>query len=68
MSENYSVVRDTLIYISVKVSIFSTYKRRKKKYLQLSLQDFTVLPTEIFRRCVITSSSVNYSPTSSPTE
>jgi hypothetical protein len=33
----------------------------------LSLQDFTVLPTEIFRRCVITSSLVIYLPTSSLT-
>jgi len=32
-----------------------------------SLQDFTVLPTNIFRRCVINSSSVIYLPTSSPT-
>jgi len=34
---------------------------------QKSLQDFTVLPTKIFRRCVITSSSVIYLLTSSPT-
>jgi len=33
-----------------------------------SLQDFTVLPTEIFCRCVIRSSSVIYLPTSSPTD
>jgi hypothetical protein len=33
-----------------------------------SLQDFTVLPTNIFRRCVISSSSVIYLPTSSPTD
>ena len=34
----------------------------------VALQDFTVLPTDIFRRCVIRSSSVIYLPTSSPTE
>jgi hypothetical protein len=33
-----------------------------------SLQDFTVLPTNIFRRCVISSSSVIFLPTSSPTD
>jgi len=33
-----------------------------------ALQDFTVLPTEIFRRSVIRSSSVIFLPTSSPTE
>jgi len=33
-----------------------------------TLQDFTVLPTDIFRQCVIRSSSVNKSPTSSPTD
>ena len=32
------------------------------------LQDFTVLPTEKFRRSVIRSSSVIFLPTSSPTE
>jgi hypothetical protein len=32
------------------------------------LQDFTVLPMEKFRRCVIRSSSVIFLPTSSPTE
>jgi hypothetical protein len=32
----------------------------------LPLQDFTVLPTKIFRRCVISSSLVIYLPTSSP--
>jgi len=32
-----------------------------------SLQDFIVLPTEIFCRCVIKSSSMIYLPTSSPT-
>jgi hypothetical protein len=34
----------------------------------ISLQDFTVLPTEKFRRYVIRSSSVIFLPTSSPTE
>jgi len=38
------------------------------RYLRLALQDFTVLPTEKFRRCVIRSSSVIFLPTSSPTE
>jgi hypothetical protein len=33
-----------------------------------SLQDFTVLPTNIFRRCVISSPSVIYLPTSSSTD
>jgi hypothetical protein len=33
-----------------------------------SLQDFTVLPTDQFRRCVIRSSSVIFLPTSSPTD
>ena len=33
-----------------------------------SLQDFTVLPTDKFRRCVIRSSSVIFLPTSSPTD
>jgi hypothetical protein len=33
-----------------------------------TLQDLTVLPTEIFRRNVIKISSVIYLPTSSPTE
>jgi len=33
-----------------------------------SLQDFIVLPTDIFRRCVISYSSVIYLPTSSPTD
>jgi hypothetical protein len=33
-----------------------------------TLQDFTVLPTEIFRRYVIKILSVIYLPTSSPTE
>jgi hypothetical protein len=33
-----------------------------------SLQDFTVLPTNIFCRCVISSSSVIYLQTSSPTD
>jgi len=37
-------------------------------YSQTSLQDFTVLPTEKFRRCVIRSSSVIFLPTSSPTD
>ena len=36
--------------------------------LDISLQDFTVLPTEQFRRCMIRSSSVIFLPTSSPTE
>jgi hypothetical protein len=34
----------------------------------MSLQDFTVLPTDQFRRCVIRSSSVIFLPTSSPTD
>jgi len=38
------------------------------RYLRLALQDFTVLPTEKFRRCVIRSSLVIFLPTSSPTE
>jgi len=33
-----------------------------------TLQDFTVLPTETFRRCVIRSSSVIFLPTSLPTD
>jgi len=33
-----------------------------------SLQDFTVFPTDIFRRCVIRSSLVIYLPTYSPTD
>ena len=33
-----------------------------------TLQDFTVLPTDQFRRCVIGSSSVIFLPTSSPTD
>jgi len=33
-----------------------------------ALQDFTVLPTAKFRRCVIRSSSVIFLPTSSPTD
>jgi hypothetical protein len=33
-----------------------------------TLQDFTVLPMKIFRQCVISSSSVIYLPTSSPTD
>jgi len=33
---------------------------------ELALQDFTILPTEKFRRCVIRSSSVIFLPTSSP--
>ena len=36
--------------------------------LERSLQDFTVLPTEKFRRSVIRSSSVIFLPTLSPTE
>jgi len=36
--------------------------------LSSSGQDFTVLPTETFRRCVIISSSVIFLPTPSPTE
>ena len=36
--------------------------------LQLTLQDFKVLPTEKFRRCVIRSSSVIFLPTSSSTD
>jgi len=36
--------------------------------LRKSLQDFTVLPTDIFRRCVISCLSVIYLPTSSPTD
>jgi hypothetical protein len=34
-----------------------------KREFYKPLQDFTVLPTEIFRRCVITSLSVIYLPT-----
>ena len=34
----------------------------------VTLQDFTVLPTDIFRRCVIESSTVKYLPTILPTE
>jgi DNA-binding transcriptional LysR family regulator len=34
----------------------------------VTLQYFTVLPMEIFRRCVISSLSVIYLPTSSPTD
>jgi hypothetical protein len=33
-----------------------------------TLQNFTVLPTKIFRQCVISSSSVIYLPTSSSTD
>jgi len=36
--------------------------------LWVSLQEFTVLPTEKFRRCMIRSSSVIFLPMSSPTE
>ena len=39
-----------------------------KGWGKVTLQDFTVLPTETFRRCVIRSSSVIYLPTSSPTD
>jgi hypothetical protein len=37
-------------------------------YIVQLLQDFIVLPTKIFRRCVISSSSVIFLPTSSPTD
>ena len=36
--------------------------------LKVTLQDFTVLPTDIFRRCVIERYLVNYLPTILPTE
>jgi len=39
-----------------------------KIYHPWSLQDFTVLPTEKFRWCMIRSSSVIFLPTSSPTD
>jgi len=54
--------------------IFYTWLKIKSLTLWLhgpsikSLQDFTVLPTEQFRRCMIRSSSVIFLPTSSPTE
>ena len=35
---------------------------------EFTLQDFTVLPTDHFRRCVIRSSSVIFLSTSSPTD
>ena len=38
------------------------------QHFTIPLQDFTVLPTDIFRRCVIERSSVNYLPTILPTK
>jgi hypothetical protein len=43
-------------------------RRRRWSSSPFSLQDFTVLPTEIFRWYVIKISPVIYLPTSSPTE
>jgi hypothetical protein len=42
-------------------------EKNKLHGIRLSLQDFTVLPMDTFRRCVIRSSSVIYLPTSSST-
>ena len=67
----------------VKQQALSTYERellaillavtKSRHYLwgqhfTIPLQDFIVLPTDIFRRCVIERSSVNYLPTILPTE
>ena len=43
-------------------------KRSNFREKETTLQDFTVLPTAIFRRCVIELSSVKYLPTILPTE
>jgi hypothetical protein len=40
----------------------------RKTIFENSQQDFIVLQTEIFRRCVIRSLSMIYLPTSSPTD
>ena len=46
----------------------SQIAQRATTFEREPLQDFTVLPTEKFRRCVIRSSSVIFLPTSSPTD
>jgi hypothetical protein len=57
--------KKTMIKMRIKVDI-------KIKLNQIlrdeTLQDFIVLPTDLFRRCVISSSSVIYLPTSLPTD
>jgi len=45
-----------------------THQTRDSYHENLTLQDFTILSTETFRRCVIRSSSVIFLPTSSPTD
>jgi hypothetical protein len=46
----------------------SSFQETRVTKAKTALQDFTVLPTEKFRRCVIRSSSVICLPTSSPTD
>jgi len=44
------------------------FKLKSMNNTVYTLQDFTILPTEKFRRCVIRSSSMIFLPTSSPTD
>ena len=62
-------------FLFKKIVSYSSKKRKKKLpdlanqfFLLQLLQNFTVLPTKIFRRYVIKISSVIYLPTSSPME
>jgi len=54
--------------IFIKINVLNKVCVIIKKLIGISLQDFTVLPTEQFRRCVIRSLSVIFLPTSSPTD